>query len=71
MLTQTRIDSPSSAFTTSVRMFFNTLRPKQNGRHFPDDILKRVFLKESVRIVIKISLKIVGEGQINSIPSLV
>ena len=22
----------------------NTLRPKQNGRHFPDDILKCIFL---------------------------
>ena len=27
---------------------FNTLRPKQNGRHFPDDISKCIFLNENV-----------------------
>ena len=27
---------------------FNTLRPRQDGRHFPDDILKYIFLNESV-----------------------
>ena len=26
----------------------NTLRPRQNGRHFPDDIFKRIFLNENV-----------------------
>ena len=40
-------------------VFFNTLRPRQNGRHFPDDILKCIFLNESVRLSIKISLNIV------------
>ena len=25
----------------------NTLRPRQNGRHFPDDILKWIFLNEN------------------------
>ena len=25
---------------------FNTLRPKQNGRHFPDDIFKCIYLNE-------------------------
>ena len=34
----------------------NTLRPRQNGRHFPDDIVKCVFLNENVWISIKISL---------------
>ena len=34
-----------------IRMWpFNTLRPRQNGRHFPDDIFKRIFLNENVRI---------------------
>ena len=33
--------------------FVNTLRPRQNGRHFPDDIFKYTFLKESVRILTK------------------
>ena len=48
----------------------NTLRPRQNGRHF-DDTFKRIFLNENVRIAIKISLKFVPKGPINSIPALV
>ena len=28
----------------------NTLRPKQNGRHFADDTFKYIFLKENVWI---------------------
>ena len=38
---------------------FNTLRPRQNGRHFPDDTLKRIFLNEKVQLSIKNSLNIV------------
>ena len=49
----------------------NTLRLSQNGRHFPDNLLKCIFLKENVWIVIKISLKIVPEGPVNNIPALV
>ena len=49
----------------------NTLRPRQNGRHFPDDIFKCIFLNENVWISIKISLKIVPKGPINNIPALV
>ena len=33
---------------------FNILRPRQNGRHFPDDIFTCIFLNENVRISIKI-----------------
>ena len=50
---------------------FNTLRPRQNGRHFADDIFKCIFLNENVWIPIKISLKFVPKGQINNIPTLV
>ena len=50
---------------------FNTLRPRQNGRHFADDIFKRIFLNENARISIKISLKFVPKGPINNIPALV
>ena len=50
---------------------FNTLRPRQNGRHFPDDISKWIFLNENVWISIKISLKFVPRGPINNIPSMV
>ena len=50
---------------------FNTLRPRQNGRHFADDTFKRIFLKETVEISIKISMKFVPKGPINNIPALV
>ena len=49
----------------------NTLRPRQNGRHFPDNILKCIFLNENVWISIKISLKFVLKGPISNIPALV
>ena len=49
----------------------NTLRPRQNGRHFADDIFKCIFLNENVLISIKISLKFVPKGQINNITASV
>ena len=49
----------------------NTLRPRQNGRHFADDNFKHIFLNENVRISSKISLKFVPNGPINNIPALV
>ena len=49
----------------------NTLRPRQNGRHFADDTFKHIFLNENVRISLKISLKFVPKGPINNIPALV
>ena len=50
---------------------FNTLRPRQDGRHFADDIFKRIFFNENVWISIKISLKFAPKGPINNIPALV
>ena len=55
----------------SIYNSLNTLRPRQNGRRFPDDILKRIFLNENCLILIKISLKFVPPGLINNIPALV
>ena len=52
-------------------LYFNTLRPRQNGRHFADDIFKCIFLHENVWIPIKISLKFVPKGPVNNIPALV
>ena len=46
-------------------------RPRQNGRHFADDIFKHIFLNKNVSISIKISLKFVPKGLMNNIPSLV
>ena len=54
----------------SCSMPLNTLRPRQNGRHFPDDIFKCIFLNENVWIFIKISL-FFPKGRINNIPALV
>ena len=47
------------------------LRPRQNGRHFPDDIFKCIFFNENAWISIKISLKFVLKGPVNKIPALV
>ena len=49
----------------------NTLRPRQDVRHFPDDIFKSIFLNENIRISIKISLKFVPKCSINNVPALV
>ena len=54
-----------------LKLWLNTLRPSQNGRHFSDDIFKGIFLYEYARISIKISLKFVPKGPINKIPALV
>ena len=49
----------------------NTLRPRQNFRHFPDDIFKYIFWSEHIWISIEISLKFVLKGLINYILPLV
>ena len=50
----------------------NILKPRQNGRHFADDIFKCIFLNEYVWISIKIPLKSVPGGPpINIVPTLV
>ena len=54
-----------------ARWVRDTLSPRQNGRHFPDDIFKCTFLNDIMLISIDISLKFVPEGPINNIPALV
>ena len=49
----------------------NTLRLRQDGCHFPDDIFKCIFLNENTRISLKKSLKFVPKVRINIIPALV
>ena len=49
----------------------NTLRPRQNGRHFTGDTFNRLFVNKNVRIAIKFSLKFVPKGPISNIPALV
>ena len=47
----------------------NTLRPRQNDRHFADSIFKCIFLNENFRISNKISLKFVPKGPIKQYSS--
>ena len=50
---------------------FNTMRPRQTGRHFADDIFKCILLNENVWITIRNSLKFDPKVPINNIPALV
>ena len=58
-------------FIDMLNQAVNSLRPRQNGRHFADAILKCIFLNGNVWIPIESSLKFVPKGPINNIPALV
>ena len=49
----------------------NTLRLRQNGLYFTDNIFKCIFLNENILISIKISQKFVPKDPVDNIPSLV
>ena len=51
-------------------VLLNKLRPRQNGHHFPDDILKCIFLNKNVWNLINISLIFFPKVPINLIPAL-
>ena len=51
--------------------YLNTLRPRQNGRHFIDDLFRCILMNENISISINISLKVVPKGQIKNIPSMI
>ena len=53
-----------------MMFYLNTLWPRQNGCHVPDEILKCIFLNENISISIGIPLKFVPKGSINNIPAL-
>ena len=59
------------AHHSPLQPLINTLRLRQNGRHFADDIFKCIFLNENVWIPIEISLKFVPKGPIDNIPAYV
>ena len=44
--------------------WFDTLRPRQNGHHFSDDILKWIFFNKNLWISIRISLSLFLRGQL-------
>ena len=70
-LLQVRTLQTSIHFAKKNYKSFNILRPRQNGRHFPDDSFKLILLNENVWISIEVSLKFVPKGPINNIPALV
>ena len=46
--------------------YVNTLRLRQNDRHFADDVFKYIFLNENISILIRISLKFLPMGLIEN-----
>ena len=64
-------DTYRSAGMETERGRVKTLRPRQNGCHFPDDIFTYFFLNENVCTSLTISLKFVPKVRINNIPALV
>ena len=57
--------------TMPTLSIINTLRPRQNGRHFTDDISTCIFVNKSVWNLIKISLRFFAKGPINNMKALV
>ena len=64
-------DSIYERFLKSPLAKLNTLRPRQHGRYFADNIFKYIFLNENARISLKKSLKFVPKFRIHNIPALV
>ena len=55
----------------TLEHLLNTLRPRQNGCHFTDNIFQCIFLNENVWIFNIIWLKFVPKGPIDNITALV
>ena len=51
--------------------FINTLRPKQNGHHFLDDVFKCILVNENIWICIQISQNFVPKFPFNNVPASV
>ena len=64
-------DIPLMTFVPVQKLCVNTLSPRQNGHHLPDDNWKCIIFDENISISINISLKFVPKGQINNISALV
>ena len=60
-----------SHFTTALALpDYNTLRPRQDGPHFADNIFTCIFFNENC-CILKFSLKYVRKGPIDNNPALV
>ena len=64
---------PSSMMPHGITrpQWVNTLRQKEDGRHFADDIFTCIFFNENCSILLKFSLKYVRKGPIDNNPPLV
>ena len=71
LLSEPMMVSSSTHICVTRPQWVNTLRPRQNGHHFAEDVFKCIFLKKNVWISLKISLKFVPKVRINTIPALV
>ena len=60
-----------SVWNNSNRTHINTLRPRQSGSHLPYNNFKVICFYENCCIFIKILLKFIPRGPINTIPALV
>ena len=71
MTTIAPISPHSGSLISGLWNWVNTLRPKQNERHFAGDMFKGIFVTENEWILLKISLNFVPKSPINNIPVLV
>ena len=62
------LDLTTAELGCRVEYWINS-SPGQNDHHFADDIFKRIFLNDKVRILIKISLKFVPKGPTDNNPA--
>ena len=60
-----------STYILYQEIIFNTMRLRQNDRHFADDILNRILLNWNISISNEISLKCVPKYPTNNIPALI
>ena len=69
-LSQLKVDYNNTwqgcAEIAGIRNPVYTLKPRQNGSHFADDIFNRIFFKECVPILITFSVKFVSKGPVNN-----
>ena len=61
----------SAGVHCNVKYHLNSSPPGQNGRHFPNNILKCIFMNGKFCMMIQISLKFVPNSPFNNIPALV
>ena len=70
-MVSTAVNDLSKAFDSLPLVLFTHLPLDKMGAILADDIFKRIFLNDNVRISIEISLKFVPKGSINNKPGLV